>query len=308
MFVFIEFIFVCFLFLGGIIFLVVAFLYIWITDVLAQKKQQKLTSEYDDFALRAKAYLEKLGSLDVEIKSYLRPECEAITRFMALINQATESDGDAGKDYVEKIQKLQAEMAKYKAGREECETRLEQLLRERPVAPVSSNPKINRAITAIDLGPTTLRDFKNKFGITLALAQAYASGDPEFAELKRKAADVKPTKESYLYDEDELDEETDAYLESLAWDDEEDEEDLFDEYAERSSSSSRSSSSRRSSGGSAGSRSIFGQWQDDYNRGYADGRADAVQGDRYRYISGVEGSDAYKNGYTRGFEQNEHCS
>lgn len=42
-----------------------------------------------------------------------------------------------------------------------------------------------------------------------------------------------------------------------------------------------------------------------YNDGYRQGMEDAIYGDRYRYTRGVKGSDSFKSGYQRGFEEYE---
>lgn len=38
--------------------------------------------------------------------------------------------------------------------------------------------------------------------------------------------------------------------------------------------------------------------------GYRRGMEDAIFGDSYHYTRGVKGSDSYRNGYTRGYEEN----
>lgn len=41
--------------------------------------------------------------------------------------------------------------------------------------------------------------------------------------------------------------------------------------------------------------------------GYRRGMEDAIFGDSYHYIRGVKGSDSYRNGYIRGYEENCWC-
>ena len=103
--------------------------------------------------------------------------------------------------------------------------------------------------------------------------------------------------------EEDVDED-EAEKEEYGWmdDDEEEEDDDDDDYREKT---------RKKDGSNGGNHFLDRSVSDimnDYNEGYRRGRWDAIFGDRYNYIHGVQGSDSYQQGYTTGFEQNDnHC-
>ena len=78
--------------------------------------------------------------------------------------------------------------------------------------------------------------------------------------------------------------------------------DYSDSYADKGSGSSSRNRPRKVSLRPGG----YGEDKaKSYNDGYKQGMEDAIYGDRYRYTRGGKGSDSFKSGYQRGFEEYE---